>query len=149
MSGSSSLRLQLAPSYRLAVLIVALHGAAGACIYAVGGGTAGAALAIFVATLGGAAAWDRALLRGGRSPRAVEISADGMAQVEFRAGSRCAVAPEPRHVNRFCVTLPLPSALRRTVLIAADMLAPADFRLLRLWALWGRLPGVASGQLPA
>jgi hypothetical protein len=27
------------------------------------------------------------------------------------------------------------------------MLLPEPFRLLRLWALWGRLPGVAPRQL--
>jgi hypothetical protein len=27
------------------------------------------------------------------------------------------------------------------------MLAPHEFRRLRLWALWGRVPGVAGEQL--
>ena len=29
------------------------------------------------------------------------------------------------------------------------MLGRADFRRLRLWALWGKLPAVAGKQLPA
>jgi hypothetical protein len=29
------------------------------------------------------------------------------------------------------------------------MLPAAEFRRLRIWALWGRLPGVAAAQLPA
>jgi signal recognition particle GTPase len=37
------------------------------------------------------------------------------------------------------VTLPLRGTPRRTLLVAADMLAPAAFRQLRLWALWGRV----------
>jgi hypothetical protein len=51
-------------------------------------------------------------------------------------------------VNRFVVTLPLDGRDRRSLLVARDMLDPAGFRLLRLWALWGRVPGVASAQLP-
>jgi hypothetical protein len=50
-------------------------------------------------------------------------------------------------VNRFLVALPLDGFLRRSILVTADMLDPGRFRLLRLWALWGRLPGVASAQL--
>ena len=37
---------------------------------------------------------------------------------------------------------------RRSLLVAAGMLPPESFRLLRLWARWGRLPGVAPLQLP-
>ena len=55
---------------------------------------------------------------------------------------------ERRHVSRFMVALPLRGALRRTVLVTADMLSAAEFRRLRLWALWGKLP-VAAAQLPA
>jgi hypothetical protein len=47
------------------------------------------------------------------------------------------------------VSVPLGAASRRTLLVTADMAGEREFRLLRLWALWGRLPGVASGQLPA
>ena len=42
------------------------------------------------------------------------------------------------------VTLPLNG---RTVLITRDMLGAEEFRRLRLWALWGKLPGVAPEQL--
>jgi hypothetical protein len=36
----------------------------------------------------------------------------------------------------------------RTVLVTRDMLTVEEFRRLRLWALWGKLP-VAAKQLPA
>lgn len=142
------LRLHLSPSYRLAALIVGLHALAGGCIYAVSGGAAGIALAVLTIALGGAAAWDRALLRGARSPRTVEILAGSPSQVEYSSGTRFAVGDGPRRVNRFWVTLPLHDPSRHALLVAADMLDGGEFRLLRLWALWGRVPGVASGQLP-
>ena len=142
------LRLDLRPSWRLAALIVGVHGIAGVCILAVGGGVAGALLAALVVALGVAAARDRALLRGRGSPRTVQVADDGRSEISFSGGGRCAVADGPRSVSRFLVILPLRRHSRRTVLVAADMLDPEGFRLLRLWALWGRLPGVASAQLP-
>lgn len=148
MSGVTSLRLHLSPSYRLAALIVGLHVLAGGCFYAVSGGAAGTALAVLTIALGAAAAWDRALLRSARSPRTVEILAGGPSQIEYSGGTRYTVGDGPRRVNRFWVALPLHDPSRRALLVAADMLDPGEFRLLRLWALWGRLPGVAPGQLP-
>ena len=109
---------------------------------------AGWVLGIVIA-LGAATAWDRALLRAGRSPRALELSDGSPSQVEFSPGTRCPLADGARSVNRYWVTLPLRGVLRGAVIVTADMLEPEQFRLLRLWALWGRLPGVASGQLPA
>jgi hypothetical protein len=50
------------------------------------------------------------------------------------------------------VVLPLLTPFRRTLLVTADMLDPAEFRRLRIWALWNRLPserGVAAKQLAA
>lgn len=54
-----------------------------------------------------------------------------------------------RHVSRFMVTLPLRRPMRRTILVTRDMLGPEEFRRLCLWALWGKLPGVAHKQLQA
>jgi hypothetical protein len=98
---------------------------------------------------------DRALLAGPSSPRALEILAADTVVLELADGSR---APSPvgaaRWVSRFCVVLPLHAPRRRTLLLTGGMLAAEPFRVLRLWALWGRLPGgnrpaVASGQLQA
>jgi hypothetical protein len=36
----------------------------------------------------------------------------------------------------------------RTILVTRDMLGASEFRRLRLWALWGKLP-VAAKQLAA
>jgi len=140
-----SLRLVLSPSPVFAGAIVALHAAAGASAFLVMGGLAGAALAAALLALGLAAAWSRALLGSARSVRALEIAGEALV-LELRNGERIAAAPPARcYVSRLAVVLPL----GRTVLVAADMLSPAEFRRLRIWALWQKLPAVAGKQLPA
>ena len=54
-----------------------------------------------------------------------------------------------RYINRFMLALPVQGPVRRTVLVADDMLGEDSFRVLRIWALWGKLPQVAAQQLPA
>ena len=138
-------RLVLSPSPALAALIVVLHAAAGVSALLLAGGPAGAALGALLLGLGIAAAWSRALLGAGRSVRAIEIDGPSLT-LETRDGERVrAVAPLRCHVSRFAVALPAP----RAVLVSADMLGRADFRRLRLWALWGKLPAVAGKQLAA
>jgi hypothetical protein len=111
-------------------------------------GAAGAALAIALLLLGSAAAWSRALLRSRASVRALEVSGASLA-IELAGGERLSVElGERRYVSRLAVSIPLRRP-RRTILIAAGMLPADDFRRLRIWALWGRLPGVAAAQLPA
>jgi len=138
-------RLVLSPSPALAALIVALHAAAGVSALLLAGAPAGAALGALLLCLGLAAAWSRALLGASRSVRAIEIDGPSLT-LETRDGERVrAVAPLRCHVSRFAVALPAP----RAVLVSADMLGRADFRRLRLWALWGKLPAVAGKQLAA
>jgi len=145
---SARLRLELAPSAPLAALIVLLHAAAAACIVMVAPGIAGALLAAAVFALGVASAWLRALLGSPASIRAIELD-EGGASVELRDGRRLAAAVGARrYVSRLAVSLPLGAPVRRTVLVSRDMLSADSFRLLRLWALWGKLP-VAAKQLPA
>ena len=106
-------------------------------------------LASCLMVLGVAAAWSRALLRSPASVRALEVSGSEVT-LELASGERIACQPAGRrYVNRFMVTLPLRPPMRRTVLITGDMLENDAFRRLRIWALWGKLPGVATGQLPA
>ena len=45
-----------------------------------------------------------------------------------------------RYVGRLGVILPAAVSMRRTIVVARDMLDPEAFRALRLWALWGRIP---------
>ena len=144
----SGLRLTLAPSPRLALVIVVLHAAAAGCVLAVQPGLAAALLAVALFLLGLAAAWSRALLRSRASVRALEISGPALT-LELAGGERVAAeVGERRYVSRLAVTLPLRRPWR-TILVSADMLPADDFRRLRIWALWGRLPGVAVAQLPA
>ncbi|MEK6245669.1 MAG: hypothetical protein AABM33_14365 [Pseudomonadota bacterium] len=116
-------------------------------------GVPGMALAFLILALGGVSAWDRALLCGSRSARAIEIRASGaavVAVVVLASGETIAVrAVRGIGVTRHWVALGPLSLAGRGVLVTAGMLGPAAFRILRLWALWGRIPGVASGQLPA
>lgn len=107
-------------------------------------------LAAALLALGAAAAWARALHRSGASVRAIELSGNDML-LELRDGRRAAAElGGARHVSRFMVTLPVRRPVRRTILVTGDMLPPDEFRRLRLWALWGKIPaGVAPKQLPA
>lgn len=149
MSGT---RLPLSPSPRLAAVILALHLAAGAAAWAALTGVAGAALCAALGALGLAAALDRALLRTRRCVRALEIGTDTVT-VELADGSRLEATAAPgRYVTRFAVFVPLRRPVGRSLLVTADMLDEEGFRALRLWALWGRLPGpraegVAGAQL--
>ena len=145
MSGT---RLALSPSWTFAAVILALQGAAAGSVLAVLGGVAGAALAAGFILLGLVAAWARALHGSASSVRTLELSGNEML-VELKDGRRLSAAlGANRHVSRFVVTLPLRRPTRRTILVTADMLPAEEFRRLRLWALWGKLP-VAAKQLPA
>ena len=149
---TAALRLELRPSYRLAAAIVAGHGAAGLAVVALLGGFPGLALGGALLALGVAAAWSRALLRGRDAVRAIELAADE-ARLELGSGDTVVAAVAARrYVSRPFVSLGLGApAFRwpggRTVLIAADMVGRDEFRRLRIWALWGKLPDVAAEQL--
>ncbi len=108
------------------------------------------ALAILILALGGVSAWNHALLRGARSPRAIEIQPSGAAMLVLASGEAVAVrAVGGVGVTRYWVALAPLSLAGRSAMVTAGMLGPASARILRLWALWGRTPGVASGQRPA
>jgi hypothetical protein len=145
----SSLRLELAPSVALAAALVGMHAAAAACVALVVPGAAGAALAAALLALGLAVAWSRALLRSPASVRAIDIDGPGIV-LQLAGGASLPVEVAGRRfVSRFMVTLPVLRPVRRTVLVTADMLGSAEFRRLRIWALWGKLGAVAPKQLPA
>lgn len=128
-------------------MIIAVYAAAAGCFLTVLTGWHGVALAFLTAALGAAAAWDRALLHSARSARAVEISRDGTAKCLFANGESAALRPlGGSAVTRYWVALRLGSPKRKSLLITAGMLDPQSLRLLRLWALWGRLPGVPPTQ---
>jgi hypothetical protein len=133
-------RFELSPSPRLAAAIVAAHLAAAIAVYSVLPGWAAAALAGALFLLGCAAAWSRALLRSPSSVRAIELGSE-LPQFELAGGESLAAAVgDRRYVTRYVVALPLRGPLGRTLLVTRDMLGSREFRRLRLWALWNRLP---------
>jgi hypothetical protein len=145
----SGTRLELSASWILACALVLVHAAAAACVFLVMPGIAGALLAVALLALGLAAAWARALHASAASVRALEL--DG-AEICVELKDRRRLAAElggPRHVGPWMVALPLVRPVRRTILVTRDMLGAEEFRRLRLWALWGRLPKVAPKQLLA
>jgi len=143
----SGLYLELSSSPRLAALILTLHGAAALSVVAVLPGVVGGLLAAGLALLGAVAAWNRALLRSAGSVRGIELAGPGIV-LNLANGARIvSEAADRRYVTRFVVALPLRRP-RRTILVTRDMLSPESFRALRLWALWGKVPGVAAKQLP-
>jgi hypothetical protein len=144
----SGTRLELSASWTLAAAIVATHAVAAGSVLAVTPGFAGAALAAAFVLLGLAAARARALHGSRGSVRALELSGNEIV-LELKDGRRVpAELGASRHVSRFLVTLPVRRPMRRTVLVTAGMLPAEEFRRLRLWTLWGKLP-VAAKQLPA
>jgi len=142
------LRLHLRPSWRLAALILGAHALAAGCVAAVSTSAAALALAFLVCALGAASAWDRALLRGRQSARSLECWSDGRLEVRLADGSLVPASGGAAMVSRLLVALTLSNRKRNSLLVVADMLDPEEFRRLRLWALWGRLPSVAPAQLP-
>ncbi len=149
MTGSGRCRIALAPSPALATAILAAHGVASGCVLLVLSGWAGAILGVLVLALGVASARDRALLATPGSPRAIELADADRLTLESADGRRtdCAVGPG-RWVTRWCVALPVQAPRRRTLLVTAGMAGEEPFRLLRLWARWGRTPAVAAEQPP-
>ena len=128
-------------------MVMAVHAGAAACFLTAMPGIPGLALAVLILGLGAASARERALLRGSRSPRAIEIAASGSAVLVLASGETIAVRPvRGIGVTRHWVALGPTTLAGRAMLVTAGMLAPAQMRLLRLWALWGRVPGPAWRQ---
>jgi hypothetical protein len=149
-------RFELRPSPLLAAGIVAAHAAAAAAVCLVLAGGKGFALAAALLALGLAAAWSRALLRSPRSVRALELGG-GEALFRLANGDTRAVSlATRRYVSRHLVALPYRAVGRPfggTLLVTGGMLEAQQFRRLRIWALWNRLPSdrraVAPKQLAA
>jgi hypothetical protein len=141
-------RLELRGSRALAGALLLVHAAGAACVLAALPGPGGWALALLLVLLGGTAVRARALLRARHSIRAVELGPGGEAVLERADGQRrVRRVSARRHVGPWWVALPYADAPGRGLLIARDMLDRDDFRRLRLWALWGRVPEAAAGAL--
>jgi len=107
--------------------------------------TPGIGAATLLLALGLATARDRAWLAGRNAVRAIEISGTEQITLEMADGKRRQVSAGPRRsVNRLFVSIPVRVSMRRTILVTADMLDEGQFRELRVWALWGRVPGAMT-----
>jgi len=147
LSGERILRIDLSPSRGLALIVVAVHLGAAACTGALVAGALGICLGALIAGLGFAAAWDRALLRGRRSVRALRTVGKDRVILELANGDLLPMSVSPRrYVSALAVILPGAASMHRTMVVARDMLEPGLFRALRLWALWGRVPDAAPDQ---
>jgi hypothetical protein len=151
LNGAPSVNLTLSPSPGLAICIMVAHAAAAACLWLLLPGLPGTSLAVLVVALGIAVAWVRALLAATSSMRGLDLSTGDTAVLRLRDGRRVpAAVGQGRFVSRLCVTLPVRAPGRRSLMVTAGMMEPESFRILRVWALWGRIPArtpVASGQL--
>ena len=146
MNDAKQQRLDLSPSSAFAGVLFAVHAAAAGCILTTLTGFSGLLVAALALALGGTAAWDRALLRGRRSPRAIEIASSGEARVVLANGASVPVrAVGGIGVTRHWVALASGSLTHRSALVTTGMLGPAAARSLRLWSLWGRTRGAAAG----
>jgi hypothetical protein len=137
-------RLALLPSRFLAAAILGLHMVAAGCVRLALPGWGGIALAAVLLVVGLLAARSYALLAAPTSPRTLVLG--DRLEVELVNGATLSGERRPGHVSRLLVTLPVE---KRTLLVTRDMLGKEEFRRLRLWALWGRLPrrSVAAVQL--
>ena len=128
-------------------MIILVHGTAAACFLTILTGWVAYATAVLVFALGVAAARDRALLGAARSPRAIEFRPSGEAYCLLANGDSLPIAAPGGIVTSCWTALRLRSPWRRSLILVEGMLSREAFRLLRIWAIWGRLPGVASRQL--
>jgi len=142
------LRLELRASGAMAAVVMAAHLAGASCLVIVFPGVGAAAVALLISALGALTAWERALHRSRNSVRSLELREGGAAMLELSDGRRVAcTVSERRNVNRWWVTLPLRGKSRRIVVVTRDMVPAGDFRRLRIWALWGRLPGLPVARV--
>lgn len=150
MSGKRPLRLELAASPRFAAAILGAHGVAAACLILVLPLAPGVLAGALLVALGFTTARDRAWHAGRSAVRALEISGSEQLVLETTDGERRQVEAGPRKiVNRLFVSIPVRLSMRRTIVVTADMLDEGHYRALRVWALWGQVPGVVTPPRPA
>jgi hypothetical protein len=130
------------------VILIAFATAA-ICFLTTVTGWPGTLLAVLALALGCVVVRDRALLAGPWSPRSIEFHPSGEAVMRLGGGESASLSAVPGvGVTRYWVALASGLPSRRGLLIVSDMVGEDAFRLLRIWALWGKVPGVAPRQLP-
>lgn len=134
---------QLCPALWLAAVMVIIPAAASAVVVWFAGWPLGGGMALLLILLGWMVARDRALLKGSRAPRSLEIRDAGLGLLRLRNGESVPARAAGAFVSRWMVVLRTDSPTRRHLLVAHDMLPRSELRVLRLWALWGKLEPLA------
>lgn len=97
--------------------------------------------------------FERVLLRGPRAARSIKLGQEGEGWVVFSGRRMARIRPAGAFVSRWLIILRVDSALgaRLTgnLMVLPGMLGAAEFRVLRLWALWGRLEPLPAGTRQA
>ena len=100
------------------------------------------AAGLLVGLLGAIAVLRHAWLRMPGSPSAIRLDPSGRAELRLSDGQ---VLPLVAHggmgITRWWVAVRAGEGRGTSILLPAGMLPPAQHRLLRLWAIWGKLPG--------
>jgi len=138
---AASLLLAVTPFAARPLLRLALDGFNSLSVGVVAGSFIGV-LALFVLPV---------TLTGAVAPFAVRLALTDVEEAGRVAGRLYALSTIGSILGTFLsalVAIPL-LGTRRTLLVTADMLGAQEFRRLRIWALWNRLPGVAAKQLTA
>ncbi len=141
------MRLTLRASPILTLATACVHAVAAAIFWLYLPQPAGACAATLTIILAILAIKDRTLLRGALAPVLLNLERGGLLIVRLRDGTELkSQVSARRYVNRWLVALRLEKARmgQGSILVARDMLSAADFRRLRLWALWDALPGERS-----
>lgn len=134
---------QLCPAPWLAAVMAVVPAAAGAIVLWLLGWALGGGIALLFVLLGWLVARDRALLKGPRAPCSLEIQDAGAGFLRLRNGETVPARAAGAFVSRWMVVLRTDSPTRRHLLVAHDMLPRSELRVLRLWALWGKLEPLA------
>lgn len=145
----------LRPSPPYAAVLAVLHVLAAGSLALALPGPWGVAAALLLGILGTRAVLEHALLRSSRSPRTLRLGASGTAELRLGDGRILPIAAQGgMGVTRWWVAVRTREGRGRALLIPAGMLLPAQHRLLRLWAIWGKLtapladrPRAATEQL--
>jgi len=136
-------RLKLRASPVLTLFAASAHGAAASIFWFYlpqPGAACAASLTIILAIL---VIKDRTIFRGPSAPAWLELKRGGRLLAQRQDGQQIeSQVSARRYVSRWLVVLRLAQApvRHRTIVVARDMLSGADFRRLRLWALWDALP---------
>jgi toxin CptA len=139
----STLRLKLRPSWRLAALLLVLHGAALGALWLLTF-PLWARLSVIAALVASLvhALRDRALLLGGAAVVELDCGEDGALGFVQRDGTCLDAEVLPASaVHAGAVLLRVRAAgerRARSIVVLADSLEPEDFRLLRVWLRWRR-----------